>query len=488
MDMQESTNPPNATQLTLQQALQLAWQHYEGGRIEQAAGLCQQVLQSMPRQADALHLLGLAAHRLGKSAAAINLILQAIAVQASAPYYHSLGIVLQELGRFQEAATSYRSALALQPEFPHASYHLGMVLNALGQADAAIACYRSALHGNPQFAAAHSNLGNVLKGLGRLEQAVACYREALRLQPDLAEAHNNLGIALQAQGNFAQAEACYREALRHKPGFPGAHVQLATMLQMLGRKDEALTCYETALALQPDNESVQHHVNALRRISTEKAPPGYVRQLFDDMAGNFDAYLVGNLGYHIPEILSQALIAELQPNPHSLDVLDLGCGTGLFGMTFQTFSRRLTGVDLSEKMLDQARAKGIYAVLAATSLDDYMRDAQDASADLVVATDVFVYVGELHALFQQVRRVLRPDGAFAFSVESSTENDADYLLQQNGRYVHTLAYVRRLAEHCGLREASCAPVVIRLEAGQAVHGHLCILRNSSGESLKVSGK
>lgn len=472
--MQE-TSPPAAAQLTLDQALSLAWQHFKAGQIQQAAGLCQQILQAVPQQTDALHLLGLAAHTLGRSDAAVNLIAQAIEIQPAAMYYHSLGTVLHGLGRFEDTERSYRSALELQPVYPEAHYHLGLLQQQRGQLEPAMLSYRSALMARPEFAQAHNNLGNVLKELSRFNDAAASYRDALRLSPDLVEAHNNLGIVLQWQGDLAQAEACYRAALQCNPEFVEAYVQLGSVLQALGQQDAAIAAYDAALALDPANGNAVHHANALRQVTSAKAPPGYVQSLFDGLASNFDHHLVNALDYRIPEKLGEAIVDILHPAPHSLDVIDLGCGTGLAGQQMHAFSRQMSGVDLSARMIEQARAKNLYSNLVVGDLHEYLSGLPDASADLMVATDVMIYVGALNELFSQARRVLRAGGTFAFSLEEGA-TDTDYRLQPNGRYQHSAGYVRRLAAEDGMQEVLWRPVMVRREAGQAVAGLLCLFQ------------
>ena len=58
--------------MTLQQALELALGHHQGGRLREAEALLRQILAQYPDQPDALHFLGLVAHQAGNSDAAIR--------------------------------------------------------------------------------------------------------------------------------------------------------------------------------------------------------------------------------------------------------------------------------------------------------------------------------------------------------------------------------------------------------------------------------
>ena len=66
----------------------------------------------------------------------------------------------------------------------------------------AISTCRQALSLNPDYVEAHNNLGNALKGQGQLEEAVNAYGQALSLNPDYAEAHFSLAIILLLQGKL----------------------------------------------------------------------------------------------------------------------------------------------------------------------------------------------------------------------------------------------------------------------------------------------
>ncbi len=98
----------------------------------------------------------------------------------------------------------------------------------------------------------------------------------------------------------------------------------------------------------------------------------------------------------------------------------------------------------------------------------------DHTADLIVAADVFVYVGELGPLFAQAARVLDAAGRFAFSVEGGGPG-AGYRLDPTGRYAHADGYVTSLAAANGFRVAHASAETIRAERGIPVPGRLYVL-------------
>ena len=85
----------------------------------------------------------------------------------------------------------------------------------------------------------------------------------------------------------------------------------------------------------------------------------------------------------------------------TLDILDLGCGTGGAGAWLKDYARSITGVDLSENMIALARKKLLYQDLHVQSLNEYLQTSTK-TFDLVVASDVLSYIGELESTFQQV--------------------------------------------------------------------------------------
>jgi predicted TPR repeat methyltransferase len=333
---------------------------------------------------------------------------------------------------------------------------------------------RRALELRPGHAEAHYKLANACKELGKLAEAERHYLAALALEPRHAEAHNNLGAALQLMERAEAAQASYRRAIALKPSLPQPYLNLGRLLQQLGKAGEARACYAEALAQGLEPGVFQHLLDAAEGASTAQAPPAYVRATFDSFAAQFDRHLVDTLDYHIPEMLSSAV--RLLSPPAQMDILDLGCGTGLCGERLRDLARRLVGVDLAPKMLEVARNRGCYQELVEAEIGQYLPAQAPASFDLVLAADVLIYIGDIGELMREVARVLRPGGWFAFSIEQPSQACDSYRLEQSGRYAQSLAYVRKLAREQGLGERSRRDVAIRKHGAQALPGQLLVLQ------------
>jgi hypothetical protein len=131
----------------------------------------------------------------------------------------------------------------LNPSFAEAQTSLGNVLCDQGKHDEAAAAYRAAIRLKPDYADAHNNLGAALAGQGNLEEAAAEYREAIRLKPDYAKAHVNLGLALQAEGQLDDALASLKKGHELGSSRPGWSIPSARLV----RECERLVALERRL-------------------------------------------------------------------------------------------------------------------------------------------------------------------------------------------------------------------------------------------------
>ncbi|MBK8909326.1 MAG: tetratricopeptide repeat protein [Rhodospirillales bacterium] len=215
------------------------------GRLDRAVRRYTDVLRRDPRNAEALHLLGVVHHQRGDHNRALTLIGRAIALNGDDPAFHSnLGAVLLALGRLDAAAASLRHAVTLDSTHSDALNNLGNVLMRQGQAEAAEASYRQALAARPENVAARNNLGSALREQGKLDEAAAAYRWSLSVQPRHAPALSNLGRILHDMGRYDEALECYDRAIAINPELAEAHGNRATLLLQLGRFAEGWEEYE----------------------------------------------------------------------------------------------------------------------------------------------------------------------------------------------------------------------------------------------------
>ncbi|SON58343.1 Malonyl-CoA O-methyltransferase BioC [Hartmannibacter diazotrophicus] len=289
----------------------------------------------------------------------------------------------------------------------------------------------------------------------------------------LADRRFEYARLLETDGDFAAAADLYAQALEIAPGWAACLFALASAQAKAGNATAAREAFETLLALDPED-----HFGASLQLSLigdepapDIAPPAYVRALFDDYADRFEASLVEALQYRAPKLIGAA-IERVRHGKIFAHALDLGCGTGLMAEALSERVGHMEGVDLSPDMVAAARAKGLYAALREGDVVDDLSRAGEAY-DLVTAADVFVYMGDLAAVFAAVSGRLVPGGLFAFSVELS--EGEDWVLRPSLRYAHAPEYLGRLALAHGFLIRSMEPADLRLDRGEPVRGLVCVL-------------
>jgi predicted TPR repeat methyltransferase len=384
------------------------------------------------------------------------------------------GNALRDLNRIAEAVTSFDKALAINPDCAEALFNRGNALQGLNRTVEALASFDKALAIKPVYAKALNTRGNALRNLNRTAEALASFDRALTINPNDAGSHHDRGNALQDLGRHAEALASYDKALQANPDLAEAWFDRGGVLQGMRRPEEAISAYRQALARGGDAEVIQYTLASLGAGAIPvMAPKKFVSELFDQCADRFEERLIGKLKYRAPDLLFD--VVERFVPLGNLDILDLGCGTGLVGARLHPRARTLTGVDLSSNMLNIARHRRIYGNLICSELVEFLQQ-QSRSFDLAVAADVFIYIGDLSSVFHGVRAALRDTGSFGFTVEASEEQD--FVLRDTCRYAHSAAYIRKLAEDHRFALETIESKVIRQQDGTDVVGYLAMLRTS----------
>lgn len=518
--------------------LHIALEHHRGGRLARAAAGYRELLCESPENADAAHWLGVLLTQAGQLAEAVPLLERAAAARPDdAAVRHNLGHALLAAGRAADAIAALTESAALEPDRaetfvalgraylarrspgdPTAAvsalrrahgqgldaselhHDLGVALIAAERPDEAIAALRTATAKRPTYAAALYQLAAAHRAVGDKKEVRNALNKALEADPKYAKAWHALAVLDAEAGNLEIAAGLFRKATRAKPDYVAAYQGLAGVLGKLGREAEAAVMLALAAAaasvppmdrpasvadyerrITPAGDAAKLH-EALAAVTSlpppAQASPAAVGDLFDRYADRFDEHLRGTLGYRVPELIAAA-VARATPTSNSgrpLDVLDLGCGTGLCGPLLRPMAGTLAGVDLSPAMVERAKARGVYDRLEAADLLAALGEAK-AAYDLLVAADVLIYFGDLAPVFEPAVAALRPGGLFAFSVEA-WDGHRYQLRPATRRYAHGEPYLRRLAAIFGLEVAAFDHVAGRTEAGQPVAGFLVVLRSS----------
>jgi predicted O-linked N-acetylglucosamine transferase (SPINDLY family) len=235
------------------EALERAFAHHQGGRLDLAEAGYREVLAQAPDDTDALLNLATVLRRRGRGEDALATYRRVLALSPALTLAQlRVGEMLTALGRPHEAIEALEAALAIYPDYAAAHNSLGVALREAGRLDDALAACQRAVALDPGLMLARFNVGNFLREKGFLAEAVTAYRAAISIEPGLAEVHNNLGNVLKEQGHTEEALACYQQALTLKPDFVEALFNAAQLLRERGWLGEAAAAYRSLLEMRPD--------------------------------------------------------------------------------------------------------------------------------------------------------------------------------------------------------------------------------------------
>ena len=347
--------------MTVEDAVKLAVECHERGELAKASDIYDDVLKVAPDSADALHYKGLIKHQVGESEAAIELIERALELVPVYPAaINNLGNVLRECGRLEEAEERYRQVLEMSPEHIDTLINMGVVYHDLENLPKAFEYLERAIELDPERSAAWHNLGNVYNRCKEVDKAKSAFEKAVKLAPDSTRSFK----------------------------------EIAKILYKSGNKEDSVKTLRGLLDRNPDDEVARHMIAAFGGSDVpDRASDRFVTQTFDSFAVNFDESLA-RLDYKAPQLVGDELKRLTAALDHKLDILDIGCGTGLCGPIVKPLASGLVGVDLSAGMLRKAKNRGVYDELHLGELTDFMQKS-DATYDAIVCVDTFVYFGKL---------------------------------------------------------------------------------------------
>jgi predicted TPR repeat methyltransferase len=470
----------------------LAGVRASGGALAEAAELLQAAVRIDPTLVQARNNLGCALLQLQRCEEAIAVLREAVAM---APHYEpalrNLVAALWAAERSDEA----RAALAPQPPALAAGCMtmLADLSCSIGAFDEAVVFAGAAVGIEPGDGGPHLALGTALLGAGRSDDASAAIRKAAELDRNPVVEAGQAAAAPPPlmmtgfEGSFAEQTFramqdgwadIFRALVAKNPRDETLYLRFAHFKAADGDHAAMLEIYGELLKVAPEHPVASHMVAALSGSeTTRRAPDAYVTHTFDGFADSFDENLK-NLGYCGPDLVLSVIRRTAVAGP-MLDILDVGCGTGLCGLVLRPFARRLVGVDLSSGMLEKAHARGIYDDLARAEITAYLHQL-DCAYDMIVATDVLVYFGAIDEVVGGAAKALRKGGRFIVTLEyliAETE-ERQFRLLQHGRYSHDEDYVRSTIAAAGFALETLEKANIRSERGVPVAGLVIAARKA----------
>lgn len=425
---------------------------------------------------------------------------------------------LIQSGQLPTAATRLNELARLHPQDPRV-YLLGSLLaERSGNPEGMHKSAARARELSPHWYVSAWRLAQALWRVNQGAPALAMAQTALQqMPPESAEPRAPLlqqsaDMAI-AHGDYPQAEQWLTELLQAQPDAPIPRLQLAQLLAHTGRTDAALSHFDAVLASTPKSAPARiGRLQCLQRLqrqpeAEEEArqleqlhaddpvalfhaqvvldqrpahqPAEMVQQLFDNYAVLYDRQMVHGLHYTLPQTVAQRIL-QWHPD-RRLNLLDLGCGTGLLGACLGAVEGAIIGVDVSPNMIRQAMARKMYARFHQVNLMDALRDTPEGLYQVIAALDVFNYVGELKNLLPHACRVLAPGGRLVFSCEEQTAGRSTFQIDPRTlRYQHQRAGVLRHCERAGFVDVQVEDLDLRQEDKKPVPGFLVIARKSMG--------
>ncbi|HEX4300892.1 MAG TPA: sulfotransferase [Gammaproteobacteria bacterium] len=241
--------------------------HQKKGEYAQAKQLLDEVLATLPRYADALHLLGILAQQTGNSSEALELLSQSVTAAPANPIFHqNLGNLQAQLGDLPSAARSYQRSLELDPGNAQCWIQLGDLLGQKADYLHAEQCYVNALKLDMSDDDNWMRLALCLRHQDRLDEAISVYLDRLKQNPTNVRLLIETGVALTKHGNLSQSAKVLNEASRLDPSSAEAQYNLGVVFAEQGDFEGARQAYASALLLDPASTQPYPSLAAITRF------------------------------------------------------------------------------------------------------------------------------------------------------------------------------------------------------------------------------
>ncbi len=337
---------------------------------------------------------------------------------------------------------------------------------------------KKSLEKHPSSVVANMISGNALSAMGKYEKAIDRYLRVCELDEQNFEVYNSLSQTYRLLNDWENSVMfAWRYIKSIENPSDNTHLNFGYLLYECYAEKSNTLAKKYANKWQsyyPQNKVVEHMVCALTNgTALSGSDDSFIRATFDTFAPDFDETLA-SLDYQVPSLIEKEAENYLKSSVfRGYHILDLGCGTGLCGEKMKKFASRkgLIGIDLSEKMLELAEQKKIYAQLICDDVCNYMENSS-YFFHVITASDVLTYFGDLTKLMVRISKSLTPEGLFIFTISENTDNQNDYFMVPSGRFVHNPAYVERVLKSAGLRVLNVEHHILRNEAEVPVYGYI----------------
>jgi len=141
-------------------------------------------------------------------------------------------------------------------------------------------------------------------------------------------------------------------------------------------------------------------------------------ELFDDWPEQYDTWFATPIGALVKDYETELLLDMLKPRPKE-NILDVGCGTGVFTEKVLSFNSRVIGLDISIPMLQSALRKSGDSCFSGTVGDMSRLPFADESFDKVYSMTAMEFVDDASLAIRELDRVTRPGGTVVLTTLNS---------------------------------------------------------------------
>jgi predicted TPR repeat methyltransferase len=380
-------------------------------------------------------------------------------------------------GNHERALQAIDRALEMAPGWPRAMLLRANALSQLKRDKEALAECRAIIEDEPTLVDAAYLSTTVGARLGDRETPEKLLLSAHQANPKSVEIWYNLAVFFASHKEHLRTLHWTAQILKAHPMHAASHLINALTYQETGDIERAKRHIDIARQVSPEDETIEFEWRKLRGETPSRVPTSAVTNLFNVYAPTFDSHLVGALGYRIPKIVAERIRATY-PDLR-INVLDLGCGTGLLGAYLGPIQGYLVGVDLSTAMIEKARTLGVYQRFHTVDVNDALEATDAEEYEVIVANDVLCYIGDPKRTIHGAYNVLRQGGAFYFTCERADNDEADFVLQSTERFTHAKKAIERECLSAGFANVAIEEMSLRSEAGEDVLGFLVTAQKSA---------
>ncbi len=313
-----------------------------------------------------------------------------------------------------------------------------------------------------------NNIGNAYNKIGYYREAQKYLIKALSLEKN-PYTLNNLSLSLKAQGKKNDALNHLLNALQIETKSAEINFNLAEIYLSMNDINKSQKFLNETIKLDPNHEGAKLKSEILNGNFKGKFPLKYLKHHFDNYSETFEKHLLSTLNYKVPLAFSKIMKSKYEKKYSLKNILDLGCGTGLCGIQIKNNFNKLVGVDISKQMLNKANQKSIYTQLICTDIINFLKYTKQ-KYEIIIAADVLIYLGDLNELFKFVHNVMLCNARFIFSIEETKKGE--YMINQNGRFSHTLSYITKISQKNNLMIETYQDLKIRKENNKWIYGKI----------------